>query len=86
PDTNIVVKVSFEENFDYQSSKGPTAAVKEDAKSVEFAPLASLGAGQKATWEVIGVAKKEGDHRTSVKLTSDFLTRSVDETESTHVY
>ncbi|OQA56405.1 MAG: Large cysteine-rich periplasmic protein OmcB precursor [Candidatus Omnitrophica bacterium ADurb.Bin277] len=86
PDTNIVLSVGFEEQFDYQSSNGPTAAVKESVKSVEFAPLASLAAGQKATWEVIGKAKSVGDHRTSIKITSDFLKRSVDETESTHVY
>lgn len=86
PDTNIVVKVGFEENFDYVSSNGPTAAKVAEAKSVEFASLASLAAGQKATWEVVAKAKSEGDHRTSVKITSDVLSRSVDETESTHVY
>lgn len=86
PDTNIVVKVGFEEQFDYVSSKGPTKAVVEEAKVVEFAPLASLGAGQKATWELVAQSKAEGDHRISVKMTSDVLSRSVDETESTHVY
>lgn len=86
PDMNIIIKAGFEDQLDYVSSNGPTAAVRESAKSVEFAPLASLGVGQKATWEVVTVAKSEGDHRTSVKLTSDMLSRSVDETESTHVY
>ncbi|HQB12605.1 MAG TPA: hypothetical protein PLX96_06495, partial [Candidatus Omnitrophota bacterium] len=86
PDTNIVIKVSFEDEFDYVSSAGPTQAKSASAKSVEFAPLASLAPGQKATWEVVAKAKATGDHRTSIKLTSDMLTRSVDETESTHVY
>lgn len=85
-DTNIVVKMGFEQNFDYVSSSGPTKAVAESAKSIEFAPLASLAPGRKATWEVTAKALSEGDHRTSIKLTSDVLRRSVDETESTHVY
>lgn len=86
PDTNIVVEVGFEDNFDYVSSSGPTQAKAANAKSVKFGALASLQPGQKATWEVIAKAKSEGDHRTSVKITSDVLTRSVDETESTHIY
>lgn len=85
-DTNVVVKVNFEENLDYVSSKGPTAAEKESGKSVEFAPLASLSPGQKATWEISAKALSEGDHRTSVKLTSDAIQRSVDETEATRIY
>jgi len=86
PDGNIVVKMDFEENFDYVSSSGPTQGKSESVKSVEFAPLASLAPGQKATWEVVAKSLSEGDHRTSVKLTSDAIQRSVDETEATRVY
>ena len=85
-DENIAVKMSFEENFDYVSSSGPTQAKVETAKAVEFAPLASLSAGKKAIWEVTAKSLKEGDHRTSVKLTSDAIQRSVDETEATRIY
>lgn len=85
-DSNIVVKVSFEENFDYVSSSGPTQAKGASAKSVEFAPLPTLGAGQKATWEIVAKSLSEGDHRTSVKLMSDAIQRSVDETEATRIY
>ncbi|OQA57311.1 MAG: Large cysteine-rich periplasmic protein omcB precursor [Candidatus Omnitrophica bacterium ADurb.Bin277] len=85
-DENIVIRVSFEENFDYVSSTGPTQGRAQGSRSVEFAPLASLAPGHKATWEVTAKAQSTGDHRTSVKLTSDALKRSVDETESTHVY
>lgn len=85
-DENIVVKVNFEENLDYVASSGPTQGKSSDVKSVEFAPLASLEPGQKATWEVTAKAVKEGDHRTSVKLTSDAIQRSVDETEATRIY
>ncbi|HOW87167.1 MAG TPA: hypothetical protein P5561_05295 [Candidatus Omnitrophota bacterium] len=85
-DSDIVVKVDFEENFDYVSSGGPTAGKAESAKTVTFAPLAALAPGQKATWEVTAKAVSEGDHRTSVKLTSDAIQRSVDETEATRIY
>ena len=86
PDESIVVKVAFEENLDYVSSSGPTQGVAEDKKSITFAPLASLAPKQKATWVVVAKAVKEGDHRTSVKLTSDAIQRSVDETEATRIY
>jgi hypothetical protein len=85
-DENIAITVNFEENFDYVSSTGPTLGKAEDSKSVTFAPLASLAPGHKATWEVTAKALSEGDHRTSVKLTSDAIQRSVDETEATRIY
>ena len=85
-DGNIVVRVEFEENFEYVSSSGPTQGKVEGKRAVEFAPLASLAPKQKATWEVVAKAMKEGDHRTSVKLNSDALKRSVDETEATRIY
>ncbi|MBU9889256.1 MAG: DUF11 domain-containing protein [Candidatus Omnitrophica bacterium] len=85
-DSNVAVSVSFEDNFDYVSAAGPTRAQSETAKAVEFAPLPVLGPGQKATWEVTAKSLSEGDHRTSVKLTSDSIQRSVDETEATRIY
>ncbi len=86
PDQNIVVKVGFEDNLDFVSAAGPTQGASSDVKSVEFAPLASLGAGQKATWEVTAKAVKEGDHRTTVVMTSDVISRPVQETEATRIY
>lgn len=86
PDKNIVVKVAFEENLDYVAASGPTPGKSSDVKSVEFAPLASLDAGQKATWEVTAKAAKEGDHRTTVVMTSDAISRPVQETEATRIY
>ncbi|HOW88173.1 MAG TPA: hypothetical protein P5561_06530 [Candidatus Omnitrophota bacterium] len=86
PDNDIVVKVKFEENLDYVAASGPTPGRSDDVKSVEFAPLASLGAGQKATWEVTAKAASEGDHRTTVVMTSDAISRPVQETEATRIY
>jgi uncharacterized repeat protein (TIGR01451 family) len=86
PDTHIVLKIDFEKNFDYVSSSGPTQAKAESSKSLEFAPLASLAPGQKATWEILAKATEEGDHRASFHVKSDALGRSVDKVESTRVY
>ncbi|MFA5168860.1 MAG: hypothetical protein WC530_10080 [Candidatus Omnitrophota bacterium] len=86
PDTHIVLKINFEKNFDYVSSSGPTQAKAESAKTIEFAPLASLAPGQKATWEILAKATEEGDHRASFHVKSDALGRSVEKVESTRVY
>jgi uncharacterized repeat protein (TIGR01451 family) len=86
PDTHIILKVEFEKNFDYVSSSGPTQAKAESAKDIEFAPLASLAPGQKATWEITAKAVEEGDHRASFHVKSDALGRSVEKVESTRVY
>ena len=86
PDTHIVLKINFEKNFDYISSSGPTQAKAESAKNIEFAPLASLAPGQKATWEILAKATEEGDHRASFNVKSDALGRSVEKVESTRVY
>jgi len=86
PDGHIVLKINFEKNFDYVSSSGPTQAKAESAKAIEFAPLASLAPGQKATWEILAKATEEGDHRAFFNVKSDALDRSVEKVESTRVY
>lgn len=86
PGKNIVLKVSFEKNFDYVAASGPTQGKAEGVKMVEFAPLASLAPKQKATWEIQAKALEEGDHRFGVSVKSDAIERSVEKTESTRVY
>lgn len=86
PDKKIVVKVSFEEQFEYVSSTGPTQGKSEDVKMVEFAPLGSLEPGQKVTWEVKAKALSEGDHLVNVEMACDSIGRKVHETEATRVY
>lgn len=85
-DTNIKMKMSFEDNFDYVSSQGPTRGTAVDTKHVEFAPLQSLAPGQKATWEIVAKALTAGDHRAEVEITTDAIERPVHKTESTRVY
>jgi hypothetical protein len=67
------------------SSAGPTRAAV-DGKTVKFAPLATLAPKAKATYRVIVKGTKPADVRFKVQLTSDQVSRPVEETESTHVY
>ncbi|MFH0985921.1 MAG: hypothetical protein V1882_10375 [Candidatus Omnitrophota bacterium] len=85
-DKNIVVKVSFEEHFDYVGATGPTQGKSESGKSVEFAPLGSLEPGQKVTWEVKAKAVSEGDHLVNVGITCESIRRPAQETEVTRIY
>ena len=85
-DSNIVLKVGFEKNFDYVSAAGPSQAKAESAKEVEFAPLASLAPGQQVSWEIRAKAVDEGDHRFHIVIKSNAIERPVEKTDSTRVY
>jgi uncharacterized repeat protein (TIGR01451 family) len=84
-DTNIKIAVTLEGNQQYVSSSGTTTGTA-SGQTVNFAPLAVLGAKEKATFRVVVKNVKTGDVRFKVSMTSDQLTRSVDETEATNVY
>jgi uncharacterized repeat protein (TIGR01451 family) len=84
-DKNIKVICKLDGNMQYVSSSGPTAGSAREG-AVEFAPLASLAAGQKATWKVVVKATAAADARFYTQLNSDMLTSIVSETESTHFY
>lgn len=84
-DTNIVVTCVIPAEMDYVSSDGPTAG-SASAKTVQFAPLASLAPKEKATYRVVVKGNAVGDVRFKVSITSDALRSPVEETESTHVY
>ncbi len=87
PDTNIVIKCTLEENMDYVSSSGPTEGVWSAAgRTLTFKPLISLAPKQYQTWRVMVEAKKPGDVRFHVDMTTDQLTRPVTETEATYLY
>ncbi len=85
PGTNITVTGTFEDSMNYVSSSGPTIGTLV-GRSVKFAPLPSLGPKEKATYRVVVEAAKTGDTRFNVSLSSDQLTRTVDETEATNIY
>jgi uncharacterized repeat protein (TIGR01451 family) len=83
--TNVRIACALEENEQYVSSSGPTAGTLESG-TVNFAPLATLAPGAKATWNVVVTAIKAGDVRFKVTMTSDQLTRPVEKTDATHIY
>jgi len=83
--TNLVVRCVLEDFVDYASSDGPTAGSLTGQELV-FSPLAQLEPKAVAVWKVVCNAKKAGDARFRVLLTSDQLTRPVEETESTRLY
>ncbi len=84
-DTNVRVSFWFEPNLQYVSSSGSTiGTLQED--TVVFEPLASLPAQSDAVWRVVLQGVSPGDTRSKVTLTSDQLTRPVEETEATHIY
>lgn len=85
PDLNVQIVCILEDSSEFVSAGGATAGSHRDGV-ITFAPVRSLGTGQVATWRVIVKALAPHDTRFTVKLTSEMLDRSVDETESTHFY
>ncbi len=83
--TNIDIVCVLEDNVRYVSSTGPTAG-SIDQNTLTFASLASLSPKAKATWRVVVAAVRPGDVRFKATLNTDQLTRSVEETEATHLY
>jgi uncharacterized repeat protein (TIGR01451 family) len=84
-DTNIRVICELENGMEYVSSSGPTTGALSGNK-IEFAPLSSLASKERASWQVTIRAASAGDMRFKTSLTSDQLTRSVEETEATNFY
>jgi len=85
PGTNVKIVATLEDNEQYVSSTGATTG-RISGSVITFAPLGTLGVGQKATWKVTVKAVKAGDVRFKVQMNSDQLTRPVDETEATNLY
>ena len=83
--TNISIAAVLEDNVRYISSAGATASSK-DGQTVTFFPLGSLAPQAKAAWRVVVEAVRPGDVRFKVIMNAEQLTRSVEETESTHLY
>jgi uncharacterized repeat protein (TIGR01451 family) len=85
PDTNIKVSATLEDEIGYVSATGSTS-VTADGNNLTFAPVASLAPKAQVSWRITVKAQAEGDVRFGVKMKSDTLGRSVDETESTNFY
>lgn len=85
PDHNVRVICQLEDKTQYVSSSGATNA-SVMGRTINFALLRTLSPGTKATWRVIAKATKPGSVRFKVTMTSDELTRPVDETEASYLY
>ena len=83
--TNIVVTCTLPDEQEFVSATGPTKETTK-AKTVAFAPLATLAPKAKATYRVVVKGLKAGDVRFKVTLNSDQMTSPAGETESTHIY
>jgi uncharacterized repeat protein (TIGR01451 family) len=83
--TNIVIKAMLEPQMEYISNAGATNGVFA-GETITFAPLPSLAPKARASWEIVVKAKAIGDVRFRVVMTSDQLSRVVEETESTNFY
>jgi uncharacterized repeat protein (TIGR01451 family) len=84
-DTNIRIVCELEANATFVSASGATAG-SAAGQTITFQPLAQLGAKEKATFRVVVKTVKAGDTRFKVTMTSDQLTRPVQETEATNIY
>ncbi len=76
-----IVYTSDEETAPVSSAQGTVSG-----KTVNFAPVAVLGAKQVVTYTITVKGNKAGDSRNKVVLTAEELTSPVEETESTTVY
>lgn len=83
-DTNISIEAILAQ-MSAVNVAGATAGTV-NGTSVSFAPLASLAPGEKAQWTIEARAESAGDVRFAVKMNSEELTSSVDETEATRLY
>ncbi len=84
-DTNIKIVCTLEDAEQYVSSSGATRG-SVTGNTVTFEPLPSLAPKAQATWRVTVKALKAGDVRFTTVMTSEQLTRPVQETEATHLY
>ncbi len=84
-DTNIRIACNLEDTMSFVKATGSTNTTK-TGQVVEFAPLGVLKPKDSATWNVTVKAVQEGDVRFTVKMNTDALKRSVDETEATNFY
>lgn len=82
---NIVIKATLEDSMEFVSASGD-ANTQSTGQTIIFSPLNNLQPKAQATYRVVVKAKTAGDVRFTVELTSNDLTRPVQETESTHQY
>lgn len=84
-DNNIRIVCKVPDEMDYVSADGPTK-VNANGREIVFDPIPSLAPKAKATFRVVTRAVSAADTRFATEMTSEMLTRPVNETESTRIY
>jgi hypothetical protein len=84
-DTNIAIVCEIPVEQEYLSTQGPTQGTLRGG-TLTFAPVAVLEVGEKVQWNIQVRAKKVGDVRFGVSMTTDQLKAKVQETEATTIY
>ncbi len=85
PTTGIRITCSLEDNIRYISSRGATTG-EIVGNVLKFAPLSSVPPKADATWRVFVQALEPADTRFKATMSTDQLSRPVEETEATHLY
>jgi len=83
--TGIQIVADLEDTQQYVSSTGPTAGAAK-GQTITFAPLAKLAPKASVSWTIKVKAVKTGDVRFKTTMTSDQISRPVEETEATNQY
>jgi len=83
--TNVKLKATLEDPMDFISATGDTKD-SIDGKVITFNPIPALQPKAKATFKVTVRANKAGDVRFKTEMTSDQLTRPVEQSEATNFY
>lgn len=85
PGTNIELVFNLEASMEAVSYTGATAGTA-NGRTITFAPIPTLAPKAQATFTVTVRALAAGDTRFHATMTSDQLTRPVEETEATNLY
>jgi uncharacterized repeat protein (TIGR01451 family) len=85
PATGISITCTLEDNIQYVSSRGATPG-EMVGNELRFAPLATLPPKVDAAWRVVVRAVKPEDTLFKATMTTDQLSRPVEESEATHLY
>lgn len=83
-DRNVQVVVKLPEGLTHVSNEGSSNG-KVDGQTITFEPVAKLSPKEHLDYSVVAKAEKVGDVRTTVELTSDYLTTPAPEVEPTRL-
>lgn len=85
-DSNITIVCTLEPAQEFVSASGATEGGLTEPGVVRFQPLPKLSPKQTARWRVVVRAVEREDVRFKVTLTTDQISRPVEETEATNQY